>query len=48
VADVLNPAQYLDCYEFYPGVEDDETLGRIYVEDMEAIDTPNHPFPGVY
>ena len=28
--------------EFYPGVEDDETLGRIYVEDMEAIDVPEH------
>ena len=24
------------------GVEDDETLGRIYVEDMEAIDVPEH------
>ena len=36
VADLINLAQNLDCYEFYPGVEDDETLGRIYVEDMEA------------
>ena len=23
-------------------MEDDETLGRIYVEDMEAIDVPEH------
>ena len=38
VADLINLAQNLDCYEFSPGVEDDETLGRIYVEDMEAID----------
>ena len=38
VADLINLAQNLDCYEFYPGVEDDETLGRIYVEDMEAIE----------
>ena len=22
--------------------DDDETLGRIYVEDMEAIDVPEH------
>ena len=29
VADLINLAQNLDCYEFYPGVEDDETLGRI-------------------
>ena len=42
VADLINLAQNLDCYEFYPGVEDDETLGRIYVEDMEAIDVPEH------
>ena len=41
VADLVNLAQNLDCYEFYPGVEDDETLGRIYVEDMEAIDIPD-------
>ena len=32
----------IDSGEFYPGVEDDETLGRIYVEDMEAIDVPEH------
>ena len=43
VADLINLAQNLDCYEFYPGVEDDETLGRIYVEDMEAIDVPDAP-----
>ena len=42
MADLINLAQNLDCYEFYPGVEDDETLGRIYVEDMEAIDVPEH------
>ena len=45
VADLINLAQNLDCYEFYPGVEDDETLGRIYVEDMEAIDIPDHLLP---
>lgn len=42
VADLINLAQNLDYYEFYPGVGDDETLGRIYVEDMEAIDVPEH------
>lgn len=36
VADLINLVENLDAYEFYPGVEDDETLGRIYVEDMEA------------
>ncbi len=36
VKELINLAQNLDCFEFYPGVTDDETLGRIYVEDMEA------------
>ena len=39
---MINLTQNLDCFEFYAGVEDDETLGRIYVEDMEAIDVPEH------
>ena len=42
VKELINLTQNLDCFEFYPGVEDDETLGRIYVEDMEAIDVPEH------
>ena len=42
VKELINLAQNLDCFEFYPGVTDDETLGRIYVEDMEAIDVPEH------
>ena len=42
VADLINLAQNLDCYEFYVGVTDDETLGRIYAEDMEMIDIPEH------
>ena len=42
VTDLINLTQNLDCFEFYPGVGDDETLGRIYVEDMEAIDVPEH------
>ena len=45
VADLINLVENLDAYEFYPGVEDDETLGRIYVEDMEAIDIPDHLLP---
>ena len=48
VADLINLTQNLDCFEFYPGVEDDETLGRIYVEDMEAIDTVSYTHLDVY
>ena len=42
VADLINLVENLDAYEFYPGVGDDETLGRVYVEDMDAIDIPDH------
>ena len=42
VKELINLTQNLDCFEFYAGVEDDETLGRIYVEDIEAIDVPEH------
>lgn len=42
VADLINLVQNLDCFEFYPGIKDDETLGRIYVEEMGAIDIPEH------
>ena len=42
VTDIINLVHNLDCYDLHPGVTDDETLGRIYVEDMEAIDVPEH------
>ena len=45
VADIINLVHNLDCYDLHPGVTDDETLGRIYVEDMEAIDIPDHLLP---
>ena len=41
-SDLINLAENLDCYDFYPGVGDDETLGRIYAEDMEMIDIPEN------
>ena len=40
VADIINLVHNLDCYELHPGVTDDETLGRIYVEDMERLEVP--------
>ena len=36
IKSMINLTQNLDCYDFYPGVTDDETLGRIYVEDIAA------------
>ena len=40
VTDIINLVHNLDCYELHPGVTDDETLGRIYVEDMERLEVP--------
>lgn len=45
VADIINLVHNLDCYELYPGVSDDETLGRIYVEDMDALEVPENILP---
>ena len=40
VRDLINLTQNLDCYSLYPGVDSEETLGRIYVEDMESLFVP--------
>ena len=45
VKELINLTQNLDCFEFYAGVEDDETLGRIYVEEMELLDVPDNVLP---
>ena len=45
MADIINLVHNLDCYDLHPGVTDDETLGRIYVEDMELLDVPDNVLP---
>lgn len=45
VEDIINLVHNLDCYDLHPGVTDDETLGRIYVEDMELLDVPDNVLP---
>lgn len=45
VKELINLTQNLDCYDFYPDVGDDETLGRIYVEDIAAIEVPEYLLP---
>lgn len=34
VADIINLAQNLDCFEFYPEIENEEDLGRYWAEDL--------------
>lgn len=35
VADIINLAQNLDCFEFYPDIENEDDLGRYFTEDLE-------------
>ena len=34
VADIINLTQNLDCFEFYPDIENEEELGRYWAEDL--------------
>ena len=40
--DLINLAQNLDCFEFYSGIEDEEDLGRFYIEEMCMLEVPEH------
>lgn len=42
VHDLINLAQNLDCYDFYPGIDSEEALGRAYIEEMEMLDVPDN------
>ena len=42
VKDLINLTQNLDCFEFYPGIEDEEDLGRFYIEEMCTLEIPDH------
>ena len=35
LTDVINLAENLDCFEFYPDIESEEDLGRYFTEDLE-------------
>ena len=45
VHDLINLAQNLDCYDFYPGIDSEEALGRIYIEEMEMLNVPDDVLP---
>lgn len=47
VHDLINLAQNLDCYDFYPGIDSEEALGRAYIEEMEMLDVPDNVLPYV-
>ena len=42
VKGLINLAQNLDCFELYSGIEDEEDLGRYYIEEMCTLEIPEH------
>ena len=42
VKDLINLTQNLDNYDFYPDVDSEEALGRLYIQEFEAVQVPEH------
>lgn len=42
VKDLINLTQNLDCFEFYSGITSEEELGRMYIQELDAIPIPEH------
>jgi antirestriction protein len=40
--DLINLTQNLDNYEFYPDIENEEQLGRYYIDELSALEIPEH------
>lgn len=42
VKELINLTQNLDCFEFYSGITREEELGRMYIQEFDAIQVPEH------
>lgn len=42
VQELINLTQNLDCFDFEPGISNDEELGRRYIQDFGAVEIPEH------
>ena len=40
--DLINLAQNLDCYEYYPGISDEDDLGRFMIDETGAMEVPEY------
>jgi len=40
--EIINLTENLDCYEIYPNIEDYDDLGRYYIEELDAMQIPEH------
>ena len=42
VQEIINLTENLDCYDVYPGIDDYDDLGRYYIDELDAMQVPEH------
>ena len=40
--EIINLTENLDCYDIYPDIRDHDDLGRYYIEELDAMQVPEH------
>ena len=40
--EIINLTENLDCYDIYPDISDYDDLGRYYIEELDAMQVPEH------
>lgn len=40
--EIINLTDNLDCYDLYPSIQDYNDLGRYYIEELDAMQVPEH------
>lgn len=40
--EIINLTENLDCYDVYPDIEDYDDLGRYYIDELDAMQIPEH------
>lgn len=42
IQELINLTENLDCYDVYPDIHDHDDLGRYYIEELDAMQMPEH------
>ena len=42
IQELINLTENLDCYDIYPDTHDHDDLGRYYIEELDAMQVPEH------
>ena len=42
IRELINLTENLDCYDVYPDIHDHDDLGRYYIEELDAMQVPEH------